>query len=556
MSSRDEAAQAVTNMAAAGNNDFPDAPSGSSALAASSEADTWVTRSNGPWNAETVSPTMLSNSGSTSPSHTRNSIPNVPSSTLIEIQNPYQQSRPAIGQGPSYNRAQVKSNLDPSSGSFTSTFGRKPSYSYNDDKENSGQYSDAYDLEIPSRYLGIGSASRDGSMPPSRGSEAGFNGFSNGKQPFGSIGNHTPHSSIHSQRPSFSGPSGSFGQTNGARYEHGPSEAELSEKLAGFGLGRETDQPSSSQVNQSFGTSYSPNNPNFTPQNFYNSSPAMWGEASKPVNNNYEAYSNQPFADQGYFNKPPRFNERGSVSPAGSDYRRGLSSPKYYSSTGTPPAGDQYRSSSIGARTPQGDLDRRLQSISFAQQAQAYMYANHFQGQYGPHAYDYPPPPYRQAQMPYGYPMPMPPYAPSQTIPTRPAKDQDVGVGVRSVLLEEFRSNAKSNKRYELKDIYNHVVEFSGDQHGSRFIQQKLETANSDEKEQLFREIQPNALQLMTDVFGNYVIQKLFEHGNQVQKRVLAEQMRNHVMELSMQMYGCRVVQKVCGLTVYLEIFC
>jgi mRNA-binding protein PUF3 len=87
-------------------------------------------------------------------------------------------------------------------------------------------------------------------------------------------------------------------------------------------------------------------------------------------------------------------------------------------------------------------------------------------------------------------------------------------------------------------------VEFSGDQHGSRFIQQKLESANSDEKDQIFREIQPNALQLMTDVFGNYVIQKLFEHGNQIQKRILAEQMRNHVDELSIQMYGCRVVQK------------
>ena len=100
------------------------------------------------------------------------------------------------------------------------------------------------------------------------------------------------------------------------------------------------------------------------------------------------------------------------------------------------------------------------------------------------------------------------------------------------------------------QDIYNHVVEFSGDQHGSRFIQQKLETANSDEKEQIFREIQPNGLQLMTDVFGNYVIQKLFEHGSQVQKRLLAEQMKNHVMELSMQMYGCRVVQKVCFLII------
>lgn len=127
-------------------------------------------------------------------------------------------------------------------------------------------------------------------------------------------------------------------------------------------------------------------------------------------------------------------------------------------------------------------------------------------------------------------------------------------------MLEEFRSNNKTSKRYELKvaidclevdsanatqDIYNHVVEFSGDQHGSRFIQQKLETANSDEKDQVFREIQPNSIQLMTDVFGNYVIQKFFEHGNQPQKKILANQMKGRVLTLSLQMYGCRVVQKV-----------
>ncbi|KAJ5600288.1 Armadillo-like helical [Penicillium hetheringtonii] len=119
----------------------------------------------------------------------------------------------------------------------------------------------------------------------------------------------------------------------------------------------------------------------------------------------------------------------------------------------------------------------------------------------------------------------------------RAQREHDPAQVVRSPLLEEFRANSKGNKRYELKDIYNHVVEFSGDQHGSRFIQQKLETANSDEKEQVFREIQPNCLQLMTDVFGNYVVQKLFEHGNQTQKKILANQMRGH-------MYGCRVVQK------------
>lgn len=49
----------------------------------------------------------------------------------------------------------------------------------------------------------------------------------------------------------------------------------------------------------------------------------------------------------------------------------------------------------------------------------------------------------------------------------------------------------------------------SMDQHGSRFIQQKLETAEDREKEQIFNEVQPQSLSLMTDVFGNYVIQKV-----------------------------------------------
>jgi len=64
-----------------------------------------------------------------------------------------------------------------------------------------------------------------------------------------------------------------------------------------------------------------------------------------------------------------------------------------------------------------------------------------------------------------------------------------------------------------LQDIIGHIVEFSGDQHGSRFIQQKLEEAAPAEKQMVFKEILPSALRLMTDVFGNYVIQKFFEHG-------------------------------------------
>ena len=113
---------------------------------------------------------------------------------------------------------------------------------------------------------------------------------------------------------------------------------------------------------------------------------------------------------------------------------------------------------------------------------------------------------------------------------------------LRSPLLEEFRNS--KNKNYELQDIFGHVVEFSGDQYGSRFIQQRLESASSEDKQIIFNELRSNSLQLMTDVFGNYVIQKFFELGNQMQKTILANQMEGHVLVLSLQMYGCRVVQK------------
>jgi len=112
----------------------------------------------------------------------------------------------------------------------------------------------------------------------------------------------------------------------------------------------------------------------------------------------------------------------------------------------------------------------------------------------------------------------------------------------RSPLLEDFRNN--STKEYKLKDIFGSAIEFSKDQHGSRFIQQQLELSSSEEKEVIFNEIREAALELMTDVFGNYVIQKYFEHGSETQKQVLLEVMKGNINFLSLQMYGCRVVQR------------
>ncbi|RHY29176.1 hypothetical protein DYB32_005366 [Aphanomyces invadans] len=117
----------------------------------------------------------------------------------------------------------------------------------------------------------------------------------------------------------------------------------------------------------------------------------------------------------------------------------------------------------------------------------------------------------------------------------------------RSVLLEDFdfrtMTTSKPSK-WELVDARGHIVEFSKDQHGSRFIQLKLETAKPDIKDIVFSEVAPVALQLMTDVFGNYVIQKFFDHGNPQHITQLMRVIQGHMLDLALHMYGCRVIQK------------
>ncbi|PJF19779.1 hypothetical protein PSACC_00445 [Paramicrosporidium saccamoebae] len=132
--------------------------------------------------------------------------------------------------------------------------------------------------------------------------------------------------------------------------------------------------------------------------------------------------------------------------------------------------------------------------------------------------------------------------APGGPIPLNSSPFLPAAGNRQASLLEEFRANRL--RKLELQDIIGHVVDFSSDQHGSRFIQQKLETANNAERNIVFVEIMPQALQLMTDVFGNYVIQKFFEYGALDQKIGLSKTLQGHVLSLSLQMYGCRVIQK------------
>lgn len=115
---------------------------------------------------------------------------------------------------------------------------------------------------------------------------------------------------------------------------------------------------------------------------------------------------------------------------------------------------------------------------------------------------------------------------------------------VRDSLVEEFRSTYGKSRQWTLRDLLGHVVAFCQDQHGSRFIQQRLEVCSDVDKQLIYDEIMPAAQSLMTDVFGNYVLQKLFEYGSPEQCEGLAILLKGQAVQLAMQMYGCRVVQK------------
>ena len=470
------------------------------------------------------------------------------------------------------HRPMSKSNLDPASGAFKYPYS---SISFGESTEQAGlqAMNGGYDLqdgyvydqrrEIGSGYRSTqGGASREPSLPPSRRPETASSATntsifgSGGYSAFG----HTPQNSLHMQKPSLTGRTQSFGSaTNGRGYNTGSDRSQ--DVDAHYTRGTLVDKSLQGAFSDAVGALEQPQVSPSAYAGYDGQQPQAnghisWNENSMHKRNNYFGgnYGDGAFSNQLNSRRPSRAGELDGLSALGDRPTQPIS-PRFYNPNGVSGAD----LSNVYARVQQvqqaqglAEIERGLQRLELGQHQQQAGYYNpqgiynpHFQGQYQPQQWDFAPQSFRGAPQGYApYAVQMPSYAPV-SVPRGPARDQDIGHGVRSLLLEEFRNNAKSNTRqYELKNIYGHVVEFSGDQHGSRFIQMKLETANSDEKEQIFREIQPNALQLMTDVFGNYVIQKLFEHGNQIQKKILAEIMKNHVIELSLQMYGCRVVQK------------
>ncbi len=172
------------------------------------------------------------------------------------------------------------------------------------------------------------------------------------------------------------------------------------------------------------------------------------GSGSVSLNSSQNPYRNVNFV--------PQY----SHSPTNSDARLSHHSP-FYSTASTPPTFHQQRSTgratSNGAQNGQAAmLDRKLRGLQ--QQQQGYMMPQinpntmQFRNQV-PHLYDFQSQnTFRMNPLHTYYPMPPAPHLlAAPQIPRGPARDHDLAGHLRSALLEEFRNNSKTNKRYELK---------------------------------------------------------------------------------------------------------
>eukprot|EP00939_MAST-03C_sp_MAST-3C-sp1_P000944 g944.t1 len=104
-------------------------------------------------------------------------------------------------------------------------------------------------------------------------------------------------------------------------------------------------------------------------------------------------------------------------------------------------------------------------------------------------------------------------------------------------------SNLEFDDHAKLEDMKGRLFDFSRDQFGSRFLQQKIVSGTDSQKRAVFEELRQHIRVLMRDVFGNYVIQKLLRHGLPEHVNEIAVAMRSRVLDLSLDTYGCRVVQ-------------
>lgn len=112
----------------------------------------------------------------------------------------------------------------------------------------------------------------------------------------------------------------------------------------------------------------------------------------------------------------------------------------------------------------------------------------------------------------------------------------------RSKVLMDFRNGTLQITN--LYQIEKYMIEFSRDQMGARFIQQRLSCCSAQEAWFARSILTPRLKGLVTDVFGNHIVQRLIESGTAQQRHAIFLQLQGDILRFSLQTYGCRVLQK------------
>merc|ERR1719193_1978722 len=95
----------------------------------------------------------------------------------------------------------------------------------------------------------------------------------------------------------------------------------------------------------------------------------------------------------------------------------------------------------------------------------------------------------------------------------------------------------------------NTLFAFVTDQEGSRFLQENLGSATTEQLWETFNHLKRDFITISQDVYGNYIAQKYLELGSDELRSAVLETLLPNISSLSLQLYGCRVVQKLleCG---------
>ena len=469
-----------------------EAITGSKSLLSSSESDGYNLRRHGSWaSVEETSPHLSrvhTNHSGTSPVRRQHSNQLVPQALVDSnsASSTYFSTTPAATTISS--RSSQKNFLDPTSGDFVASGPFEPnniarSSRHNSDEEN--RYN-ARRLAFEGNDAGLtmqvgrpplnnnvsgynsSAASRSGSLPPSR-SDGGHGSrhpgdttsMQHSRFPTSTNSSYRPNLSAHAQ-PYIMPSTGSQGQT----FAEQLTPMQMNKLLGDVGnlnIGKDTSIPTyAGSRDQSYGSS--PHFINGYPQENLGNTNEVWNREDNTTQAQQPSFSPTDSGTWSLISNPN--NLRGvpygghySHSPSNSDARLSHPSP-YYSTAGTPPTYQRAPSRTGyngGVSTGQAALlERRLRGLQQEQQGYLIPAQNQmpFRNQFSQsNTYDFHPQhTLRPNTLNSYYPIPPAPNVlPPTQIPRGPARDHDLAQPVRSPLLEEFRNNSKTNKRYELK---------------------------------------------------------------------------------------------------------